>query len=198
MHEKTLILMRHGQTEWNVTHKLNSTTDLPLSQHGREEIMRVREPFSRLHIDRIFASPLRRASETARLAVPDVQLKTDPRLVEVDFGPFEGKAPQDFIDGPLREAFRLWRLEENPVIPEDAEDFEQAAQRAQDFLDDIQHCDGTTLIASHGVFLRVLLCRCVLGMPASYYRRLRLDNGKIAVVHWEGELMRLTQFNVSL
>lgn len=198
MQNKTLFMMRHGQTEWNVTGKLNSTTDIGLSQQGREAVMALQEPFAHLQIDRVFASPLRRAVETANLAVPGCQLETDARLVEVDFGPFEGKAPCDFAGTPLDEAFRQWRLEENPVIPEDAEDFEQAAQRAQAFLDDIQQFEGATLIVSHGVFLRVLLCCNILGMPAAYYRRLRLDNGRIVEVQWENDLIRLTRFNASL
>ena len=194
-HPKRLIFMRHGQTEWNTTARLNSTTDLSLSEQGRTDILALKPVLRPVPIDRILASPLKRAVETAQLVSGTPEIRTDPRLTEINFGPFEGRSPHDLTQGALAEAFARWRREDDPIIPDGAEDFEHAARRAESIFTELQALDGATLVVSHGVFLRVLLCACVLGMPPRRYRRLRLDNGCFAVVTHEGELLRLTRLN---
>ena len=195
MKHARVILIRHGQTEWNVDGRLNSTTDLALSEQGRQELGVIQQALSGVHIDRVIASPLLRAQETAQIVAPGVEIESDSRLVEVDFGPFEGRSPNDFSEGSLAEAFRLWRQEPEPVIPEGAEDFHDAARRGQDFLDSLQPVKKTVLVVSHGVFLRVMLCGSILNCNPCLYRRLRLDNGRVSVIQWEGELPRLVQLN---
>ncbi|MCP4396704.1 MAG: histidine phosphatase family protein [bacterium] len=195
MKQHRIILIRHGQTKWNSDGRLNSTTDLGLSQQGRRDLATIRRAFSGVQIDRVISSPLLRARETAHLVAPELPVEIDPRLVEVDFGPFEGKTPRDFSEGSLAEAFRLWRQEPEPLIPDGAEDFHEAARRGQDFLDSLLPVEETILVVSHGVFLRVLLCGSVLNINPCLYRRLRIDNGRISVIQWEGELPRLAQLN---
>ena len=195
MKQARIILIRHGQTEWNIDGRLNSTTDLHLSRQGRKALGPIRGALAGVQIDRVIASPLFRAKETAQIVAPGLPIETDSRLVEVDFGPFEGKTPQDFSEGPLAEAFRLWRQEPEPVIPEGAEDFHEAARRGEDFLDSLQPVEDTILVVSHGVFLRVLLCGSILHCNPCLYRRLRIDNGRISVIQWEDELPRLVQLN---
>ena len=195
--QKRVFIMRHGQTEWNVTARLNSTTDISLSEKGRRDIAAIRPVFSGVTIDRMFASPLRRAHDTARLLALDPPIELDARLAEVNFGPFEGKTPQELSTGPLAQTFELWRREPDPVIPPGAEDFYDAAARAQAFFATLNELDGTTLIVSHGVFLRVLLCQCVLGMPPTLYRRIVVDNGRISEITWEGNLPRLSKLNAT-
>lgn len=197
MKQRRIILIRHGQTEWNIDGRLNSTTDLSLSEQGRQGLTTIRQALSGVQIDRVISSPLLRTRETAQIVAPGLPLETDLRLVEVDFGPFEGKTPQDFSEGPLAEAFRLWRQEPEPIIPEGAEDFHDASRRGQDFLDSLQPVEETTLVVSHGVFLRVLLCGSILNCNPCLYRRLRIDNGRISVIQWEGELPRLVILNAS-
>jgi len=195
MKHQRIILIRHGQTEWNVDGRLNSTTDLELSQKGRKDLTIIRQALAGAQIDRVISSPLLRARETAHIVAPKLPVEIDPRLREVDFGPFEGKTPQDVAEGPLAEAFRLWRQEPESVIPEGAEDFHEAARRGRDFLDSLQPVEETILVVSHGALLRVMLCACVLNCNPCLYRRLRIDNGRISVIQWEGELPRLVQLN---
>ena len=195
MKHSRIILIRHGQTEWNIDGRLNSITDLGLSQQGRRNLGIIRDALGSVQIDRVIASPLLRAKETAQIVAPGLEIETDSRLVEVDFGPFEGKNPQDLSEGSLAEAFRLWRREPDPVIPEGAEDFHGAARRGQDFLESLQPVEETILVVSHGVFLRVMLCGSVLNCNPCLYRRLRIDNGRISVIQWEGKLPRLVQLN---
>jgi broad specificity phosphatase PhoE len=197
MIETRLILVRHGETEWNVTGRLNATTDLPLTPKGKEELLPLQRELAYLEINRVFSSPLTRALETATLICPDKKVELDIRLVEVNFGPFEGKTPKELSQGELAQAFTLWRKEDHPIIPDGAEDFHDAARRAKDFMEDVRTLDGTILVVSHGVFIRILLCSCVLGINSGFHRRLRVDNGKISVVTWENEGIRLTKLNSS-
>ncbi|MGA1264726.1 MAG: histidine phosphatase family protein [Prochlorothrix sp.] len=190
---KTLYLLRHGATDWNATGQLNSTTDLDLSDRGRQDILALAPRVQTLRLNQVFCSPRRRALRTAELLGFEATVTIDDRLREMNFGCFEGKTPQELAQDP---AFPLWYREQDPIVPPSVEPFEAVADRAGAFLGEIgQLPAGQYLAIAHGGLLRILLCQCVLGVPATAYRRLKLDNGKLAAIVWEGDLVRLAGFN---
>src|SRR5262245_6113995 len=95
----TLLLVRHGETDWNAEGRLQGHTDRPLNTWGREQAKRLAEQLSGDSIDAVYASDLSRAKETAeivgeRLGLPVV---IDPDLREKDWGNWEG------LTGPERD-----------------------------------------------------------------------------------------------
>ncbi|MEB3272220.1 MAG: histidine phosphatase family protein [Prochlorothrix sp.] len=190
---KTLYLLRHGATDWNATGQLNSTTDLDLSEQGRRDIQAIAPLVRALPLDHVFCSPRRRALTTAQLLDLPVTVTVDDRLRELDFGCFEGKTPQELAQNT---AFQQWYREDNPIVPPTVESFEVVADRAQGFLTEIAGlAAGQYLAIAHGGLLRILLCSGVLGMPATAYRRLKMENGRLAAIVWEGDRPRLAGFN---
>jgi len=95
-----IYLLRHGETAYNARKKYLGNTDLPLSEKGREEL--VRADFAP---EAVYVSPLRRTAETAAILFPGVRQIVVPDLREMDFGIFEGKS---YLDMERLPAYREW------------------------------------------------------------------------------------------
>lgn len=87
-----LYIMRHGRTDWNVRHKLQGRTDIPLNDEGRMMAAEAGKRYADIHFDICYSSPLERAKETAEIFLKgrNVPVYTDDRLVEMGFGVYEG------------------------------------------------------------------------------------------------------------
>ena len=87
-----LYIIRHGQTDWNLRHKLQGQTDIPLNDTGREQAQSEHDEIADIHLDICFCSPLLRARQTAEilLAGRDIPIVYDDRLQEMNFGLYEG------------------------------------------------------------------------------------------------------------
>ena len=86
-----LYIMRHGRTDWNVRHKLQGRTDIPLNDEGRMMAVEAGKRYVDIHFDVCYSSPLERAKETAEIFLKgrNVPVFTDDRLVEMGFGVYE-------------------------------------------------------------------------------------------------------------
>ncbi|MCF0136317.1 MAG: histidine phosphatase family protein [Lachnospiraceae bacterium] len=128
-----LYIIRHGQTDWNIEHKLQGQTDIPLSNAGRD-MARKAGKNSRVNIDLCYSSPLRRALETAELYLGEdrVPIVSDERLMEMSFGIYEGMKDYFTVqDHPVTPLFQ------DPVHYtrlEGGESFEELYARCESFL----------------------------------------------------------------
>jgi broad specificity phosphatase PhoE len=182
---RQLILVRHGETEWNVAKRLNSRTDIPLSKEGARHVEQLSRSLTSVSINRCYSSPSLRTMQTAKLltAQRECAIIQDERLREIDFGAFEGLSAEALETENASKAFNEWR---SGILSEAeaTEPLEQAAQRAREFFETVAACPGTTLVVGHGYILRILIATCVLMSEASLFRRLRIDNASVSVVEW--------------
>ena len=104
---KRVILLRHGRTAANDGHLYCGSTDLPLSEGGREALLELRERggYPSAEGMRIFTSGMRRADETLRILYGDLERTAVPELREMDFGAFEMHSYEQLKDDP---AYRAW------------------------------------------------------------------------------------------
>ena len=88
-----LYIIRHGKTDWNLRHKLQGKTDIPLNEEGIKMAKEAGEQYKDVHFDVCYVSPLTRAQVTAKLLLEgrDVPIITDERLAEMGFGIYEGE-----------------------------------------------------------------------------------------------------------
>ena len=100
-----LIMIRHGKTPWNEEERYIGLTDMSLSDNGVREIRDKIEEGIYPKIDILYASPMRRCIETAKLIYPDMNPVTIDEYKEIDFGRLEGKRFEDMKDDP---AFKAW------------------------------------------------------------------------------------------
>ena len=91
-----LYIIRHGQTDWNRARRLQGRTDIPLNEWGRRVAELTREGLKDVAFDMAFTSPLIRAKETAEIILGDrnVPIIEDERIIEVNFGAYEGESFQ--------------------------------------------------------------------------------------------------------
>lgn len=142
-----IFLVRHGQTEWNVLHKVQGKVDIDLNDVGVEQAEDVRDILLSTPIDFIICSPLKRASHTASIinGKRNIPVIYDRRISERDFGEFEGKRQEDF------DFSGFWSYKKNERY-ESAENIRDFFDRVYRFLDDIiaQYPDKNILLVNHG------------------------------------------------
>lgn len=175
-----LFLVRHGETEWSRSGRHTGWTDVPLTEHGRDEARRL-VPLIRSHrIGAAFVSPLQRARETAQLiGVDDCRVDTDLR--EWDYGGYEG-----ITTAEIHRTRPDWFLFTDGVAPgppqHPGETPEQVGERADRMLAKVDaamaNTEGIVLLIAHGHFLRVLTARR-LGLPPSQGALFQLATGTV-------------------
>ena len=185
-----LYLVRHGETEWNRTRRLQGSRDVALNDTGRRQAVALAELLRSRSISAAFSSPLRRARETAELILTgrDVPLRIVPELAEMDCGAWEG------LDATERErgypqAVQAWK--QNPwqaAIP-GAESLEQLHSRARGALEAIlrESIGESVLLSGHGFFNRVILLS-LLRLPRAAFWELEQPNASCHVLRWDGTL----------
>ena len=97
----TIVLLRHGKTQGNLEHRYIGSTDEPLCEEGRRELLTVRP----LETDMLYVSPLRRCRETAEILFPHVEQHVSFELRECSFGTFENHTYEELKNDP---AYRNW------------------------------------------------------------------------------------------
>ena len=150
-----LYIMRHGRTDWNVRHKLQGRTDIPLNEEGRRMAETAGAEYRNIPLDLCFCSPLVRARETAEIVLRgrDVQIRTDDRLREMSFGSYEGTENSFNIPGcPVNVIFQ--RPEAYTESVGGAETFEELFARTGEFLREVinplMEQGKNVLIVGHG------------------------------------------------
>ena len=157
----TLVLLRHGQTDWNLNHRYQGLTDIPLNTTGEQQAREANELLQSFQFDAVYCSDLERAKTTARLALKDIypyeKVCCDRRLRERNFGTYEG-GPYD--KEYLPEEYRISMADdpENFKFPE-GESLRDVEKRIHPFVDEIKrrHPGETVLIVAHGTLLSMLL-----------------------------------------
>jgi broad specificity phosphatase PhoE len=152
----TLLLVRHGETEWNRVGRWQGHSDTPLNDAGRRQARALAAELG--DIDVVYSSDLARARETAEILAQrlGLEVRVDPRLRERGFGAWEGKTTAE-IEAEFGDEHARW-LAGAAAGAEDAEPFAGFASRIHAFLDEIlaRHPDETVLIVAHGGSMRVV------------------------------------------
>ena len=152
----TLLLVRHGETDWNREQRWQGHSQTRLNEVGREQARRVAEQLDA--VDVVYSSDLARARETADiLAVPlGLEVRLDARLRERRLGAWEGLTAEE-IETAFADAHRRWQAGEGAGA-DDAEPFEDFGARVRSFLEDVlrSHPDETVLVVGHGGPIRVI------------------------------------------
>jgi broad specificity phosphatase PhoE len=197
-----MVLVRHGETIWHGENRYAGTSDVELTEHGREQARDLAEWAATAALDGVWASTLSRAEQTARAcaAATPAQLVTDERLRELDFGDAEGltrqemgvrfpDAVEDFLRDPVRHHLPGG---EDPV---------RAARRFTSCLQEIaeRHPTARVLVVAHSTVIRLALCS-LIGVELSRYRRLfpALGNCALTEIQLEADDVALLEFNTPI
>ncbi len=145
----TIYLIRHGKTEANEKRLYCGSTDLSLSERGREEL-------SQLHYEiknvRFLTSGMKRTNETLKILFGEVSFDTDSRFREVDFGSFEMHSYKQLKDTP---EYQAWLTGDNEAnVPPGGESGEQMKQRVLGAFTEIE--EDTCIITHGGVIAAIM------------------------------------------
>jgi broad specificity phosphatase PhoE len=189
---KRLIVVRHGATEWSVSGRHTGRTDLPLTESGQEEARSLRDRLLKFSPVLVFTSPLRRALDTCRLAGLGERAIVDERLVEWDYGEYEG-----LTFGEIQDQNPDWKLFDDGA-PE-GESVADVGARADSFLASLTGYEelegGEALVFAHGHLLRMVAARW-LGLQPGQSRYFELDSSGIGVLGWKHSEPTLEHWNV--
>jgi alpha-ribazole phosphatase/probable phosphoglycerate mutase len=180
-----LLLARHGQSVWNAERRFQGTTDVPLSSLGREQAVALGRALAGRRIVAAYASPFRRALETAELALAGRGVPVLPleELRELSLGEWEG-ATVDEIRSREGDPYLAWLRAPHDCPPPGGEPLDAVCRRVLAAMARIAaaHPDGgDVLVASHGGVISVYACH-LLGASFNTLWRLRVDNASLTVV----------------
>lgn len=183
----TVYLLRHGETTYNADgNRYCGRIDAELTAKGISQAHRVAEALRGHPIDAVYASPLKRAYLTAEIASGSrLPVAKDDRLIELDFGTWEGKTREEFVT----ENPDLWRSwSESPDHTQAGGSGDTALDvvyRVDEFFQDMvrKHDGQHVLVVAHNGVNRLYLA-WKLGMPLKYYRRIAQENSAITVIRF--------------
>ena len=167
-------LIRHAETEWSRSGRHTGTTDLPLTDTGRQRARELEPLLARANFVLVLSSPLRRARQTAALAGFGERAVIDDDLAEWNYGEYEGLTTEQ-----IHQTAPGWM-----VFRDGGPGGETPAQvgaRVDRVIARIRSADGDVALFGHGHVLRVLAARW-LGLPVSAGSQFLLDTGTLSVL----------------
>jgi probable phosphoglycerate mutase len=156
-------LARHGQTDWNVEHRLQGGTDVPLNAVGRRQAAQLAERLRGIHLDAVYSSELKRSRETAVIVHGTAPLTAVAGLNERRLGKFEGLRTDGAGGIDASDYDRRSRDPEDTL--DGGESLTQFFARVHTALAGIlaRHPSGTILIVGHGA-TNQMIARALLGL----------------------------------
>lgn len=181
----TICLLRHGETAYNADgNRYCGRTDIELTPKGISQAKRMNELLEDFVFDAVFSSPLKRAKDTAMIASgfrEDIII--DDRLIEVDFGEWEGRRSEEFqVDDA--ESWNNWLGDpENNKAGSTGETAYEVVQRLDSFYKELmdKYAGKTVLIVGHNGLNRFFMAS-QLGMPLKNYRKIVQENSALTLL----------------
>jgi broad specificity phosphatase PhoE len=192
-----IVLIRHGQTEWNRIERFRGHIDVPLNDDGHRQAQMVARRLSSWHINGVYSSPLARALQTAdpiaEACGRSVSLLDG--ITDVDYGSWAGLSPEEAAS-QYPELFETWL--ENPQLIHfpGGESLEQVESRALATLEEVcsAHRGKSIAMVSHVVVNRVLICGA-LELGSRFFWRIGQDNAGLSILESLDGEYRLSLLN---
>ncbi len=190
-----LLLVRHGETEWNLTRRIMGRQEIGLNDTGRAQSESLKESLASFSVDAIYSSPVCRARETAAILCEGRKLEPiyDERLIEIHYGDWVGMTFEEVRNLPDYTPY-FERLE-SPVAP-NGETLFQVRDRAMSWVDDLRerHRDQTVIAVSHADWIKCVLME-FLGIPFDRIWKFRIDNVSVSLLECDSSWDRVVCVN---
>jgi len=191
-----IILIRHGETEWNVSNIFRGRLDIALNENGIKQAEQLAEYLSHWKIDAIYSSPLKRALQTAETVARPHKLpvQLSPGLTDFDFGKWQGLSRKE-VNEKYKEIYADWLERPHLVQMPDGENLGDVRKRALATLDEILAKNyGAVVIVSHRVINKVLIC-ALLGLDDSHFWNIEQDTCGVTMFKHDGKRFILARHN---
>jgi probable phosphoglycerate mutase len=187
-----LLLVRHGETEWNRVSRFQGGIDVPLNDNGRQQAQMASEFLKDIQIDFAISSPMLRPKETAEIILkshPSVNLELQEALKEINHGLWEGKLESE-IKQEYADLLHQWQTAPETVQMPEGENLQQVWDRAvacwNAIIESVELSDSelkTGLVVAHDAINKVILCH-VLGLSPASIWCIKQGNGAVTVIDY--------------
>ena len=193
-----MIIVRHGESEWNRIHRYQGQIDTALSDLGLRQAEALADRLKNEKIDYIYSSPLQRAARTAQAIAAfhtEVPFEYADALLEIHHGDWQGKYADEIV-AEYGAGLNEWREHPTRSQMPNGESFSNVLKRTLDFREKIEelHTDQTVLVSTHDVVVKILVADA-LGMNMDRINRIWVTNASISVIEYGGHLPYLVSLS---
>lgn len=192
-----IILIRHGETNWNIQGRYQGQEDTRLSERGFVQAGMLAHGLKDVPIDMCISSPLKRAYLTCKACADlhHLPVHTDDRLTEINHGTWEGELACE-IEARYPEEFKLWHTAPDKVQMPEGENLEDVRKRARAAFDEFaqKYAGKTLLVAAHDAVNKAVICD-LLGLDMSRFWYVKQDNACINVLECNDGVWRIVLLN---
>ena len=178
-----IYVIRHGQTALNRAHALQGRSDAPLNDEGVGQARMAGRLLAErgIRFSHVFSSPLQRAVQTAELVAPGIPVQCDERLIEMDYGPYEGID----LKSPPPEIITFFSDFVHNLAPKGMEQLIDVVRRTGAFVEEIRGLEGDVLISTHAIAMKGILEYLTPDSGGSYWSKY-LGNCAVYAISVEG------------
>ena len=193
-----LLLVRHGETDWNCQHRHQGQKNIPLNAFGRQQVAAVSQRLAGEPIKALYASDLDRACKTAAVISTQhdgLEIVKDSRLREMHFGEWEGLTWEEILqkEPAAADSWSKILMETGPPGGENLIQFSRRIQEATDEIIKI-HPNDTVLVVAHGGTIMVLIC-LLIDHPIDKYWQFRIEKASLSEIEVFPEGVIINQLN---
>lgn len=178
-----LYFMRHGETVWNTERRYQGMTDIELSEEGLRQAECAAKRFKNIKIDKIYASPLKRAMKTAEkiAAEKGLEIISEDDFREIHFGEWEGKTVPELTEKYGESYTNFIREPHKYGFPGEGS-VENVINRIKPGIDRlIAEEKGNVLIVSHGGIIRLMIMY-IMGLDSSWFTKMWINNTGVSII----------------
>ncbi len=187
--KQTLLLIRHGQTSWNVEHRLpGQIPGIELNETGRQQTARLADALTVIPISAIISSPLERAYETAKIIAQkfNLEIQFEPDLMDTELGHWAGQSYEELSkNDPAWKAF----VKDPTVGPDDVETFPHVQERAVAAIERWRKLDSIgayPAFVAHADVVKLLIAHYA-GLEAKRAGSFMIDNASVSLIELDPE-----------
>jgi len=191
-----LILVRHGETVWNVEKVYRGRTDVNLNEVGIKQAELLGKYLGNWELDAIYSSPLRRALDTANIIAryQKVGVQIAEGLIDFDYGTWQSLSEQE-VKRLYPALLKEWHNNPHKVKMPGGERLEDVRRRVIEVVDDVlSKYRGSVVLVSHRVVNKVLIC-ALLGLDNSHFWNIKQDVAGITIFDYVDGRFVLTRHN---
>lgn len=192
----TIILIRHGNTDWNEEEIFRGRADVELNDIGIKQAQLLAQYLEGVPIEAVYSSPLRRALKTAEIVADPHHVDAMPtqELIDFDYGEWQGLS-HDTVKEKYKNQYAEWLNNPHLVKVPEGESLDDVSRRATSLVNQaIAKYQGTIVLVSHRVVHKVMIC-ALLGLDNSHFWDVRLDTCGITTFNYEKDRFVLIRHN---
>ena len=191
-----LMLIRHGNTAWNVDEIFRGRADVELNESGIKQAELLAKYLEDVPLEVVYSSPLKRALKTAEIIAGPrgVGVRPSQELIDFDYGEWQGIS-HDTVKDRYRALYEKWLTKPHLVKMTKGESLNDVKKRAVSLVNQVtSRHQGIVALVSHRVILKVIICT-LLGLDNSHFWNIKVDTCGITTFIYKGESFILEKHN---